>query len=304
MDERQAQIRERAGLEESRLNQEFIEWLQKWGTWILVGIAVVAGGYALRDRFQRSQNTKLDEGFAELESATSGGNASPDTLLTIAGDYQGKASIEPMARLEAADAYLDAVCRGVKPGAAFDAKDGTLIKPEDALTDADRADFLNKAAEQYQLAYDESANNAGRKVLAIGALYGLAAVAESKLDLTKAKGYYDQIVTLAEANKFPGQAAVAKQRIAKLGDLSNVPKVYSKTELPPPPKREEPPAPAPAAPVPAPAAPAPGAEAPAPSPSAPATPSNPAPTNPAPTPVPTPAPAPTPSPENPATPPK
>src|SRR4051812_13198792 len=115
MDERQTQIRERAGLEESRLNQEFIEWLRKWGTPIMLVVAVVAAAYALKDRWNKAADNKIDQGWQELEAVKQGGNVSPDALISLASDYEGVAAISPMARLEAADAYLDALRRGIKP---------------------------------------------------------------------------------------------------------------------------------------------------------------------------------------------
>ena len=46
MDERQQQIKAGAGLEESRINQDLIDFLQKWGSWILMALAVAALAYA------------------------------------------------------------------------------------------------------------------------------------------------------------------------------------------------------------------------------------------------------------------
>jgi len=307
MDERQAQIRERAGLEESRLNQEFIDWLRKWGTPILLVVAVLAVGYALRDRWHKAADTKLDGGFEELAAATTGGNSNPDTLLAIASEYDGHASISSLARLEAADAYLDALRRGIKPGSVLKQdKDhvGELENPEDVLTDADRTDFLKRAGDLYQLVFDQTSPKPGQQILTLNALYGLAAVAEGRQEFDKAKGYYEQIAKIAAANSLPAHAALANDRIKRLPDLQTLPRLFSKAELPTPPKREEPPAPTitpvsgpPSAP---PAAPAPGATAPpspasaAPGSPAPASPtSTPAPANPTPDPAaPPPAPAP------------
>jgi hypothetical protein len=325
MDERQAQIRERAGLEESRLNQEFIEWLRKWGSPILMVVAVLAVAYALRDRWHKAADSKLDQGFEELAAATSGGNSSPDALLALANTYDGHAAISALARLEAADAYLDALRRGVKPGAVLKVENnrqtGELENPDDALTDADRTDFLKRSAELYQQVFDQTSAKAGQHVLTINALYGLAAVAEGRQELDKAKGYYEQIAKIAEANAMPAHAALANERIKKLPELQNVPKLYAKAELPPAPKKEEPAAPTitpvsgPPAPVPAPPAvlpdvlsnqpPAAPAPSPAPAP-APTDPGATPPANPAPIPAPAPAPAnPTPDPATPpATPPK
>lgn len=312
MDQRQAQIRERAGLEESRLNQEFIDWLRRWGTPILLAVAVISVAYALRDRWHKAADTKLDAGFEELASATASSNYSPDTLLAVASEYDGHGSIGELARLDAADAYLDALRRGIKPGAVLKTEkdhQGELEKADDALTDADRTDFLKRAADLYQQVYDKTSGRRGQEFLTLNALYGLAAVAEGRQDYDKAKGIYEQITKLADANALPGHAALAKERIEKLPDLQTIPKLYTKAELPPSPKKEEPaPVPAPApAPQPAPATPpAPGA---APTP-APSTSPTPAPSEPAPAPAPapaesTPAPSnPAPTPDSPATPPK
>src|SRR3954466_11659733 len=74
MDQRQAQIRERAGLEESRLNQEFIEWLRKWGTPMLLAVALLSVAYALRDKWHKAADDKLDNGFGELAAVTANPN--------------------------------------------------------------------------------------------------------------------------------------------------------------------------------------------------------------------------------------
>jgi hypothetical protein len=299
MDERQAQIRERAGLEESRLNQEFIEWLRKWGTPILMVVAVLAVGYALRDLFHKASDTKLDTAFQELDSVGNSGNASPDALLAIASDYEGKGAVSGIARLEAADAYLDAVRRGIKPGAQFKTggQPGELDNAADALTNEDRTKFLAQAGELYQKVYDEASGKSGQQLLTINALYGLAAVAEGQDQTDKAKGYYDQIAKLADATQFSQLGALAKERGGKLDQLKSVPKLFAKSELPPVPKAPEP-APIPA-PAPAPAsAPAPAAT-PEPTPgTAPSSPTAPAPAPPEPAPAPAPSPAPPPA-ENP-----
>ena len=173
-------------------------------------------------------------------------------------------------------------------------KEGQLDNPDDAITDKDRTDFLARAAELYQKVYDNTNGKAGHELLTINSLYGLAAVAEGRQELDKAKGFYEQIAKLADASHFPAHAALANDRIKKLPDLATAPKLYTKAELPPVPKKEEPAPPVVENPAPAPAptpaatptpAPAPGTETPA----SPAPPANP-----------NPAPAPTPAPDHPA----
>ncbi len=239
MDPRQTQIRERAGLEEGRYNQDFIDWLRKWGVPILFIFAVAAAGYGLRDRYKRAQDNKLDEAFSELELASASANPSPETFLQIAQTFDGKASVSTLARIDAADVYLDSARRGVRPGAALKA-DGELEKPEDALTADDRTNFLGKAGDLYQQAYDETHGDPGKRLLTISALYGVAAVSEGKQNLERAKSAYEEIANLAVAGGFLAHESVARDRLAKLQSLKDPAKVYSKAELPPVPEAPKP----------------------------------------------------------------
>jgi tetratricopeptide (TPR) repeat protein len=276
---------------------------------MLLLVAVLSVAYALRDRWHKAADNKLDQAFAELAAATANNNYSPDTLLSIAEQYDGHGAVGELARLDAADAYLDALRRGIKPGAVLKTdKDhqGELEKADDVLTDADRTDFLKRAGDLYQQVFDKTSGKRGQELLTLNSLYGLAAVAEGRQEYDKAKGYYEQVAKLADANALPAHAALANERITKLPDLRNIPKLYAKAELPPPPKKEEPvPVPAPA---PAPAA-APAGPTPTPSPLTSPTPPPPEPA-PAPAPAepapasPAPGPAPSPTPDNPTTPPK
>ncbi|HYE63037.1 MAG TPA: hypothetical protein VD997_13655 [Phycisphaerales bacterium] len=237
------QIRVGAGLEESKYNEEFIDWLRKWGVPILFVVALVAAAYGLRMRWRQSQEAKLDTSFSELESVISGANPSPDSLLQIASDHADAGSaVAAIARLEAADAYLDSVRRGVRPGVTVKA-DGTLDKPEDALKPEEKAGFLTKAGDLYAQVYNDLRNDDGKRILAIGALYGMAAVAEDQNDLAKAKANYDEIVKLAEAGGLTAHIEVAKERIAKLDELKNVTPPFAKADLPPVPEAPKPPAP-------------------------------------------------------------
>ena len=202
MDERQAQIRERAGLEESRLNLEFIDWLRKWGTPILIAAALLAGAFTVRERYQKSKSAEVDSAFQELEAARAGGNASPDALLAVADDFEGVRAVSILARLEAADAYMDAVRRGTKPGAPVDAQ-GALTSAEDVLNDADRDQFLTKAEALYKQVEGETSSNPSQVPLTLGTLYGQAAVVESRGDYDAARGFYERVIALADAAGYP-----------------------------------------------------------------------------------------------------
>ncbi|MFO0857020.1 MAG: hypothetical protein U0640_06645 [Phycisphaerales bacterium] len=242
------QIREGAGLEEARYNVEFIEWLRKWSGPLLMLIAVAAGLYALRQYWQKNTQAKQDAAFTEYEEARQGTNVNPDTLISVADTHLDVPSVTYLARLDAADIYLDAVRRGVKPGTTVN-PDGTLANAEDAMTAADRDANLAKASESYQWVLDKTQDKPEQAIHTIGALYGLAAVAECKGELDAAKGLYERIETLATQRSFERHAKLAAARIASLKDLAtlapvpvaaSVPKPLDTTPKPPPAPAPEP----------------------------------------------------------------
>jgi len=231
MDERQQQIRERAGLEESRLNQDFIDFISKYGTPMLVVLALVAAGYWGWDKFEKNERTKIDEAFAQFTSTSESPNPSPESLKGIADEFGKVKAVGVLAKLEAADAYMRAVRRGVQSGKELK-QDGSLDKPEDALSDSERTEYLNQAGELYKAVYEQCGSNQSRMPLTLGALFGLAAVAESKQEYDAAKARYEEIVRLTQDNTFSRDALIAKHRIEQLGALKDLPKLYAKTELP------------------------------------------------------------------------
>lgn len=308
MEQRHQQIRERAGLEEARLNVEFIDALRKWGPWVLIILAVLTGAQFARTKLKTAEVDKVNRAFDDYNQSSMTANPSPSALKAVAEDFGDVRGIGILANLDAADAYLRAVRVGVKPGATV-LPDGTVENKDDVLTDQDRTTFLSEAESLYNKVVTSAKPD--QTVLAVSGLYGLAAVAESRQEFDKAKGYYEQVVAKAQNTPYELQAAVAKKRIDDLSKLSQLPKLYTQAELPkikgvdpepPPPAPVVDPAAVPAptdgsAPVPQPAAepgltPAPVTPAPAPAP-APAQPEAPKPDQPKPAdPAPAPAPAP------------
>ena len=105
MEDRQRQIREGAGLEESRLNTEFIDFLRKYSTPMLLVVAAVAGGYGGLKYLERQRELARDSAFVQLESAL---NSRSATALTgVADDNESRGAVAPLARLNAAVAKLE-----------------------------------------------------------------------------------------------------------------------------------------------------------------------------------------------------
>ncbi len=267
LDQRQTQIREGAGLEESRLNREFIDLLQKISMPVLVIVAILAVGYAFKQRYDRAQKEKLDLAFSEIEAASSSARPSPDTLRSIADEYQSVAGVYLKGSLRAGDAYLDTFRAGIKPGAELK-PDGSLAKPEELLTDSDKAYHLSQAQSMYERVYAETVGKPEYTLMRLESLYGLAAVAECKGEYDAAKKHYEDIIALTDKGPWAIHTTLAKGRIASLGNLKDLPRLYKTSELPKPPEPPKIEIPAPAAPGDAPktdappAAPAPSGEAP------------------------------------------
>src|SRR5438874_2058363 len=104
MDERQSQIRERAGLEESRLNEDFIEFLRKWGTPALMVLAIVAVGYLGLNKYKKARDEKIDKAFFDYEQVSGSNNPSPQSLTATAEEHEGVKAVSMLARRDAADA--------------------------------------------------------------------------------------------------------------------------------------------------------------------------------------------------------
>jgi hypothetical protein len=245
IEDRQFQIRERAGLEESRYNQDFIEFLRKWSTPTLVVIAVLAAGYALYQRFEKAQHDRVNAAFDELQAAMGGGNPSPDSLADVASAYEGVRGVSVLARLNAADTYMRALRTRLKVGAKAQ-QDGSFAVA-DTLDDTNpeaakvRETYLAKARELYQKVYDDTSGSDGTRSISVSAIFGLAAVEESSANFAAAKTQYEKVISLTSGGPFAIQAEIAKKRIESIDKLQNLPIVYTRAELPALPEQTPPP---------------------------------------------------------------
>lgn len=252
MEQRHQQIRERAGLEEARLNVEFIDFLRKWGPIVLTIAAIAAGFQFVRTKLKTAEVEKVNRAFDEYNKSAMTANPSPLALTAVAEEFSDVRAIGLLARLDAADAYLRSVRAGLKPGAALK-PDGSVESPEDLLSAQDRTTYLADAERMYDAVLEETASQPDKTMISVSALYGLAAVAESREEFDKAKGFYEQIQQKVEGGPYAFHAGVAKKRIEELPKLATLPKLYALADLPK--IKGVDPEPAPPAPPPGPAGP-------------------------------------------------
>jgi len=226
MDERQTQIREGAGLDESRLNTEFIDFLRKWSTPFLLVLVIIFGGYTLLQRRAEARDTRVDEAFASLNAATS-----PAALLQIAEEYEDVGAVSEVARLRAADTLMLAVVRGLQPGAALTPA-GQLASEEDVATAEDIEGFLAQAEGLYQRVWDEVGAGPIEAWHKIGAGFGMASVAETRGDAETARAWYDRVLSACEEGEAPALKAIAQERLETLDERIETPVLLSRDDLP------------------------------------------------------------------------
>lgn len=103
MDDRQRKIEAGAGLQESRINQDFIDLLKKYSTPTLIILLIIMGSYVGVQRYRQWQEDRTDQAFADLDNAAD----VPAVLLNVAADWDGRGSVWEIATLRAARVYLN-----------------------------------------------------------------------------------------------------------------------------------------------------------------------------------------------------
>jgi len=221
MDDRQTQIREGAGLEESRINKDFINFLNKWSSPVIMVLAIGALAWAGWRYIEQRKLERIDQAFGDLADATSGGNPSPASLLALAEEYQGIRAVPTLAKLTTIDVYLDAYIRGVQPGAEISRLTGEPVNETDVLDDEQRAVYLEQAGTLADEVIAATSEDPDKVLLTINALFRAAAVAECERDFDKAKSHYERVIERAEPVSYASIAQLARQRIEQV-DRFNV----------------------------------------------------------------------------------
>ncbi len=207
MDRRHSEIVEGAGLEESRINADFADWLKRWGSPILLIVLVLALGYRGWMWYQQKQVQALDSAFIDLDAAAQAGQ--PMALLQVANDWDGRATVSSQARLEAADRLLMAYSVGIVPG-------GSPGVVEDIATTAARDGYLEQARNLYTEVQAATEGKPTQVILQMHALSGLAAVESSLAKFDVASSYIERLIEIANQNRFEGLATAMQERLAIL----------------------------------------------------------------------------------------
>jgi tetratricopeptide (TPR) repeat protein len=190
---------------ESRVNEEFVDWLKTKGpTYLLIAVLLLLG-YLWWVRLADSREAREAHAWHALQEAEVAGL--PSSYEHVAEQYDGVASVGVLARLRAAQRLMDAVQRGVPVGAGADPIEGAST-----LSDDERESYLARAERLYREVLDRDGDRRrDLTIFAVKSRNGLAAIAEARGDLDAAISHYEQAAIRA-VDAYPHLAAQARRR--------------------------------------------------------------------------------------------
>jgi hypothetical protein len=228
MDERQAQVKQGAGLEEGRINQEFVDVLQKWSTPVLLLLTAAAALWWGWQRLEQMRYDTRDQAFSQLADALVGNSVNPVVLEQIASDYGSVPDVVILAKQSAGSAYVASIIRGVTTDVIVN-DDGT-IDEQWLLDDDAKARYAQRARRLFNDVIEMTAGENARAVVAMNAAYGLAALAETEGNTEDAVSWYNRAAEFAQAGNYELQAALAASRAASAPGLATV-QLYNEDQL-------------------------------------------------------------------------
>ncbi|MCH2135872.1 MAG: hypothetical protein MK101_04740 [Phycisphaerales bacterium] len=183
-------------LRESRVNEDFLDGLKQYGPWVITAILAVIAIRLWVTNADTAEASRRATAWVELMTTTE--PASLAEIATIHGDID---AVAPLARLKAGRILL-----------------GRLSTEE--LDDTQRTQALDDAARQFELVLAGDDGARATTLVAVSALNGLAAVAESRGDAETARDFYNRSAQRAEGWLEPlATQALARAQTADVASL-------------------------------------------------------------------------------------
>lgn len=231
MDDQQRKIEAGAGLQESRLNEDFIDLLKKYGTTVLLILLAIMATYVGIQRYSQYQQDKTDQAFADLEGAAN----TPAILLKVAATWDGRGSVWEIATLRAAGAYIESARTRAEVGI-----DASQVEEFEPLTDEQVRANLQEAVKLYTSVLDRTKGS--KPIFAQDARWGLATANlglaalsegdEREQYLNAAASETQAMIGIAEGND-PNKVAVGNARLELIELLRTSPvAIYETASLP------------------------------------------------------------------------
>ena len=188
---------------ESRINEDFVEWLKtkgpSWLLMILVGVAIWMGYF----RWRQYKANHYNEAWSALLDCRL-----PGSFEDVAARYPDVPGLPQQARRLGADALLTAVQIDSPLGS-----DRAAVAPAMGLTDLERDEYLERAMHLYEEVIASDDDTLSMTIHAVSALQGMAVVAESLGNADDARRWYEAAAVRAEPY-YPWLAELARKRAA------------------------------------------------------------------------------------------
>lgn len=209
-------------LMESRINEDFVEWLKTQGPTYLLIVLVCVAALLGWNRWKQHRITRYSQAWTEFADCRL-----PGAFEDVAERYPNVPGLAPRARLLAADALLDAVQTGLPLGTDPSATETPL-----PLTELQRTEYLNRAQGLYRRVIEIDDDSLSLALHAISARQGMGVVAESLGDGAEAKRWYEAAASRA-APYYPWLAQQARDRAASVDENLATVTLPAQADLPP-----------------------------------------------------------------------
>jgi hypothetical protein len=203
-------------LTESRINEDFVDWLKTAGpTWLLV-ILITVTAYLALVRFRQHNVQKNYDAWDALTGASL-----PGSKEDVAEQHAGVFAV-PQLALNSAGSQLLVSLQSDTPidvTAATDAATPNTPDPTVRLNAEERVEYASRADRMFAETIETDNETKGMTLHIVQAYFGRAAAAESEGRIDDARGFYEKAQARA-GDQYPKLGEQAAGRMADLDQLT------------------------------------------------------------------------------------
>ena len=205
-------------LAESRVNEDFVEWLKTKGPQYLLMALLGVGLYLGVIKWKQYKVTYVTNAWTELAACTL-----PGSFEDVADRYADVYGLPQQALRSAADTWLSLVQTSRTLEGA----------PATVLTDEQRLEYLAQAERLYLTLANSDDGSLGATLYAVSAMQGLAVVFECRGEIDEARRWYGEAANRAEGF-YPDLARRVRARASTSSDYTEPITLPTQAELPTP----------------------------------------------------------------------
>ncbi len=207
-------------LTESRINEDFVDWLKTKGPSWLLTILICVIVYMAIIKFQSRKADYENKGWLAFYNADTAGS-----FEDVAEEFPDLEGLAIVSQLRAADLLLSIVQQGqevIEGTVTVEEEDPEAPPPEpeyEPLTPERRDELLSRADRLYQQVIDADEGSLATTLPYINACMGKAAVAEAREQIEIATAMYEQAAARAEIFNLD-LVEVINERLTSLADIT------------------------------------------------------------------------------------